>query len=170
MTNQTSFSYIAKERKGRKFSGEDPSVEVSDWVTDCRLALNASYSSRTPGEQLSFVLQNLDGPAKRESKLHVQKDSNVDDIFRLLIATFSGTKSYTEVQKKFYERRQNPEESIRDFLYALNELMQETEQVKPESVHDREDDQLCWKLVTHKWKLVIISDGLEFSVTNGITL
>ena len=77
----------------------------------------------------------------------------MDDIFRLLIATFSGTKSYTEVQKKFYERRQNPEESIRDFLYAehnvLNELMQETEQVKTESVHDREDDQLCWKLVTH---------------------
>ena len=30
MTNQTSFSYIAKERKGRKFSGEDPSVEVGD--------------------------------------------------------------------------------------------------------------------------------------------
>ena len=27
MTNQTSFSYIAKERK---FSGEDPSVEVTD--------------------------------------------------------------------------------------------------------------------------------------------
>ena len=47
MTNQTSFSYIAKERKGRKFSGEDPSVEVNDWVTGCRLALNASYSSRT---------------------------------------------------------------------------------------------------------------------------
>ena len=114
MTNQTSFSYIAKESK--EFSREDPSVEVSDWVTDCRLALNASYSSRTPGEQLSFVLQNLDGPAKREAKLHVQKDSNVDDIFRLLIATFSGTKSYTEVQKKFYERRQNPEESIRLFV------------------------------------------------------
>ena len=30
MTNQTSISYIAKERKGRTFSGEDPSVEVSD--------------------------------------------------------------------------------------------------------------------------------------------
>lgn len=139
MTNQTSFSYIAKERKVRKFSGEDPSVEVNDWVTDCRLALNASYSSRTPGEQLSFVLQNLEGPAKREAKLHVQKDSNVDDIFRLLIVTFSGTKSYTEVQKKFYERRQNPEESIRDFSYALNELMQKIEQVKPESVHNRDE-------------------------------
>ena len=47
---------------------------------------------RTPGEQLSFVLQNLEGPAKREAKLHVQKDSNAEDIFRLLIATFSGTK------------------------------------------------------------------------------
>ena len=101
VTNQTSFSYIAKERKVRKFSGEDPSVEVSEWVTDCRLALNASYSSRTPGEQLSFVLQNLEGPTIREAQLHVQKDSNVDDIFRLLIATFRGTKSYTEVQKKF---------------------------------------------------------------------
>ena len=139
MTNQTSFSYIAKERKVRKFSGEDPSVEVNDWVTDCRLALNASYSSRTPGEQLSFVLQNLEGPAKREAKLHVQKDSNVDDIFRLLILTFSGTKSYTEVQKKFYERRQNPEESFRDFSYVLNELMQKIEQVKPESVHNRDE-------------------------------
>ena len=96
VTNQTSFSYIAKERKVRKCSGEDPSVEVSDW-----LALNASYSSRTPGEQLSLVLQNLEGPAKWEAQLHVQKDSNVEDIFRLLIATFSGTKSYTEVQKKF---------------------------------------------------------------------
>ena len=128
MTNQTSFSYIAKERKGRKFSGEDPSVEVNDWVTGCRLALslNASYSSRTPGEQLSFVLQNLDSPAKREAKLHVQKDSNVDDIFRLLIATFSGTKS---------------------FSYALNELMQKTEQVKPESVHNR--DEVLRDL--HKW-------------------
>ena len=38
---------------------------------------------------------------------------------------------------------------VLDFLYALNELMQEIEQVKPESVHDREDDELCWKLVTH---------------------
>ena len=107
--------------------------------SDCRLALNASYSSRTPGEQLSFVLQNLEGPAKREAKLHVQKDSNVDDIFRLLIATFSGTKSYTEVQKKFYESRQNQEESIRDFSYALNKLMQKIEQVKPESVHNRDE-------------------------------
>ena len=112
-------------------------MEVSDWVKDCRLALDASYSSRMPGEQLSFVLQNLDG--KREAKLHVQKDSNVDDIFRLLIATFSGTKSYTEVQKKFYEHRQNLEESIRDFLYALNELMQKIEQVKLESVHNRNE-------------------------------
>ncbi len=109
VTNQTSFSYIAKERKVRKFSGEDPSVEVSDWVTGCRLALNASYSSRTPGEQLSFVLQNLEGPAKREAKLHVQKDSNVDDIFRLLIATFSGTKSYTEVQKKLTQTKSGGE-------------------------------------------------------------
>ena len=63
----------------------------------------------------------------------------MDDIFRLLIVTFSGTKSYTEVQKKFYERRQNPEESIRDFSYALNELMQKIEQVKPESVHNRDE-------------------------------
>ena len=63
----------------------------------------------------------------------------MDDIFRLLIATFSGTKSYTEVQKKFYECRQNPEESIRDFLYALNELMQKIEQVKLESVHNRDE-------------------------------
>ena len=38
---------------------------------------------------------------------------------------------------------------VLDLLYALNELMQEIEQVKPESVHDREDDELCWKLVTH---------------------
>ena len=30
MTNQTSFSHIAKERKVRKFSGDDPSVEVND--------------------------------------------------------------------------------------------------------------------------------------------
>ena len=79
-----------------------------------------------PGEQLSFVLQNLEGPAKREAKLHVQKDSNVDDSFRLLIATFSGTKS---------------------FSYALNELMQKTEQVKPESVHNR--DEVLRDL--HKW-------------------
>ena len=94
MTNQTSFSYIAKESK--EIFWRRP-LEVNDWVTECRLALNASYSSRTPGEQLSFVLQNLEGPAKREAKLHVQKDSNVDDIFRLLIVTFSGTKSYTKV-------------------------------------------------------------------------
>ena len=87
---------------------------------------------------MSFVLQNLDGPAKREAKLHVQKDSNAEDIFRLLIVTFSGTKSYSEVRKKFYEHRQNPEESIRDFSYALNELMQKIEQVKPESVHNRD--------------------------------
>ena len=119
-TNQTSFSYISEERKARKFSGEDPSVEVNDWVTDCRLALNASYSSETPGEQLSFVLQNLEGPAKKEAKLHVQKDSNAEGIFRLLTATFSGTKSYTEVQKKFYERRQNPTNSI--YVYNICKL------------------------------------------------
>ena len=40
------------------------------------------------------------------------------------------------VQKKFYERRQNPEVSFRDFSYVLNELMQKIEQVKPESVHN----------------------------------
>ena len=73
---------------------------------------------RTPGEQLSFVLQNLEGPAKREAKLHVQKDSNAKDIFRLLRATFNGTKSYTELQKKFYECRQKPGKSIRDFSFG----------------------------------------------------
>ena len=80
--------------------------------------MSTGYFSRTPGEQLSFDLQNLEGPAKREAKLHVQKDSNAEGIFRLLTETFSGTKSLTVVQKKCYERRQKPEESIRLFIYS----------------------------------------------------
>ena len=82
--------------------------------------------------------------------------------------TFSGTKSYTEVQKKFYECRQNPEESIRDFLYALNELMQEIEQVKPESVNSWQ--RRWWTLLETCHTCSFISDGLEFMVTNGIIL
>ena len=139
LANQTSISYVAKEGRIKKFSGEDPSVEVNDWITDCRLALNASYSLRTSGEQVFYVLQNLEGPAKREAKLHIHKDSNAEDIFKLLIATFSGTKSYTEAQKTFYERRQKTEESVRDFSYALNELMEKIEQIKPGSVHNRDE-------------------------------
>ena len=107
MTNQTSFFSHSKGKESKEVFWRWPFSGGQWQVTDCRLALNASYSSRTPGEQLSFVLQNLEGPTKREAKLHVQKDSKAEDIFSLLIAIFSGTKSYTEVQK-FYERRQNP--------------------------------------------------------------
>ena len=89
--------YIAKQRKVKKFSGEDGSVDINDWVTDSRLALNASYSSRTLFEQISVVLQNLEGSTKREAKLHIHTHSNADDIFKLLRAIFSGTKSFTEI-------------------------------------------------------------------------
>ena len=131
-------SIIAKEKTIKKFSGEDESVDVNDWVTDCRHALKANhYSSRS--DEIAFILQNLEGTAKREAKLHINKDSSVEDIFKLLIKAFSGVRSYTEAQKKSYDRRQRPDESVRDFSLALYELMEKIVQTKPDRAGSKDE-------------------------------
>lgn len=50
-----------------------------------------------------MLYATLKVPPKDSQDCNVHKDSNADYIIRLLIATFSGTKSVTQTQKKCYE-------------------------------------------------------------------
>jgi len=121
--------YIKREKTLKKFTGDDD-TDIEEWITDCISALreNRQGSAR---DDVSFIIQHLEGSAKKEVRLHVSKHTTVDDIFQLLRDNFSGTGSFNEAIQKFYARRQRSNEGIREFSYELKELLQKVTSIKP---------------------------------------
>ena len=118
--------------KPEKLRHYDGLSDVTEWIDDCKAAFTEGYSDI---EKVSYVMNHLSGQAKREVRLHGTK-IKPDDIFTILLENFGGSQLYSAAQRSFFERVQQPRESVRDFSLSLNDLMNATQKIKKSSGDD----------------------------------
>ena len=116
---------IPQIRKVPKFSGStktDAFISVEDWIDEVEYVMNSRYMSRA--EQVDFIYSNLTGNAKEEIKYrrYVERQSP-ETILRILRETFGERDGITILQRNFYERKQHEGENLREYSYALMDLM-----------------------------------------------
>lgn len=82
-------------------------------------------------QQVEMLMGQLEGPALREIKSWSPAErKTVKDIFAKLQSEFEA-RSLSELQMRFFERRQKPGESLRDYAYSLQEAMGAIIQAEP---------------------------------------
>lgn len=118
--------------KPEKLRNYDGSSEVTEWIEDCKSAFSEGYSEK---EKVSFVLNHLSGQAKREVRLHGTK-AKPDQIFTILLENFGGLQLLSAAQRNFFERVQQPGESVREFSLSLSDLMNVTKKIKSTGSED----------------------------------
>ena len=118
--------------KPEKLRHYDGLSDVTEWIDDCKAAFTEGYSDI---EKVSYVMNHLSGQAKRKVRLHGTK-IKPDDIFTILLENFGGSQLYSAAQRSFFERVQQPRESVRDFSLSLNDLMNATQKIKKSSGDD----------------------------------
>ncbi|KAG8538497.1 hypothetical protein GDO81_022535 [Engystomops pustulosus] len=75
--------------------------------------------SLSPNQQVQLLIGQLDGPAAEEVRSWPSTEkTSVDQILNLLKKEFE-VQSPTEVRLKFYDRRQKPGETLREYALAL---------------------------------------------------
>ncbi|XP_061574030.1 uncharacterized protein LOC133440727 [Cololabis saira] len=119
------YIYAPRERKCPRFSGvmAQDGLTVEDWVEEARKSLSVRHTS--PAEQAAFLSDLLDGEAKREIKFGSPADrANPESIFNILLDNFGCDQTYVTLQRQFFQRRQQDNESIREFSHALLHLME----------------------------------------------
>ena len=119
------YVYAPRERKCPRFAGVmvQDGLTVEDWVEEARKSLSVRQTS--PAEQAAFLCDLLDGEAKREVKFGSPADrANPEAIFTILLDNFGCDQTYVTLQRQFFQRRQQDNESIREFSHALLHLME----------------------------------------------
>jgi hypothetical protein len=105
---------VPPTKKIPKFSGDKRAVE--DFISAIQAELK---DERDP---VKFVLDHLDGAAKREVRTCGLEVNSVEAIFSILRAAFGDQRSLPEVNRIFLERVQGPKEDIRAYASDLFEL------------------------------------------------
>jgi hypothetical protein len=111
---------VSREKKPKKFSGLEGNV--SDWILDMKSFLGSRPFKSC--EKVEHVLDSLEHPAKTEVKLQLDiRNTTVDKLFDVLKKTFGVRESPVELERKFFDRNQKPNESLNEYSYALIELL-----------------------------------------------
>ena len=128
------YMYAPRERKCPRFSGDiaQDGLTVEDWVEEAKKSLSVQH---TQVEQATFLCDLLDGEAKREVKFSSPTDrATPEAIFTILLDNFGCDQTYVSLQRQFFQRRQQDNESIREFSHALLHLMELLESKDPRGV------------------------------------
>ena len=128
------YMYAPRERKCPRFSGDiaQDGLTVEDWVEEAKKSLSVQH---TQVEQATFLCDLLDGEAKREVKFSSPTDrATPEAIFTILFDNFGCDQTYVSLQRQFFQRRQQDNESIREFSHALLHLMELLESKDPRGV------------------------------------
>ena len=110
----------ARDRKVRKFTGEveeDPYL-LEDFLQEVDSVL--SSTGRGPADQADFIISNLEGPAREEVKcLYRKEQSDPEKIKEALKEVFGEKSSLALLMSELYQRRQEPNESLQQYILAL---------------------------------------------------
>ncbi|XP_065435190.1 uncharacterized protein LOC135977995 [Chrysemys picta bellii] len=130
--------YVPRERKVTEFGGfptRPGDITVEEWVKSVKAALRVL---RVPEEDhVDFIEEHLKGQAKATVKFMAVADKkNVEKIFELLLEVYGDKVPIGTRLKEFFERKQEPGETIRAYAYDLQEKMSRVERRDPQRVPD----------------------------------
>ncbi|XP_073331852.1 uncharacterized protein [Pagrus major] len=132
--------YVPRERRCPKFYGDQDSpdsIGLEDWMEEVEACLEGRRFSNK--EKAIFLLDHLGGEPRSEIKHRPHREredpQKIIDILKLL---YGGKKPLVVLQQRFYERRQQEGESLRQFSHALMSLMDDVLDKNPDAVPNSE--------------------------------
>nr|XP_034337918.1 uncharacterized protein LOC117692829 [Crassostrea gigas] len=117
-------TYLKPVRNVQKFSGNEDKddIHVDDWIEEVEHVIKSHRMNRE--ESTDFIYSNLTGLAKEEIKYRPYEErSNPTKVLRILSETFGDKEGITVLQRNFFERKQMEGESLREYSYALMNLI-----------------------------------------------
>ena len=121
--------YIPRERRCPKFSGRG-TLSVEEWIEEAESCIRSRHMSKH--DRALFLYDHLEGEARNEIKYRpsdVREDPTA--IVNVLKEVFGCSRSYVVWQQRFFDRKQQANESLFEFSHALMELMEKIEASKP---------------------------------------
>ena len=129
----TKFVYAPRERKLRKFAGDESTTE---WIEEAKAGL-ALRKDCSPEEHLDFVVCHLEGAAKDEVRYRPEKERKTAGmVFAIIKEVFTEAASASEVLGQFHCRKQKEGESVMSFSLALMGLMDRAKKLHTHSIGD----------------------------------
>lgn len=129
--------YVQRDRRVPKFSGYNMNVE--DWLED----VESCTREMSRQERADFIYSFLEGAAKEEIKYRSNGiRQNPSRIVKVLQDAFGGKDNITKLQKNFLDRVQRQGESLREYSYALMDLIRKVIR-KDDSLIPNKDKSLC---------------------------
>ncbi|XP_065423165.1 uncharacterized protein LOC135975608 [Chrysemys picta bellii] len=130
--------YVPRERKVTEFGGfptRPGDITVEEWVKSVKAALRVL---RVPEEDhVDFIEEHLKGQAKATVKFMAVADKkDVEKVFELLLKVYGDKVPIGTRLKEFFERKQEPGETVRAYAYDLQERMSKVERRDPQRVPD----------------------------------
>lgn len=107
-----------RERKIAVFSSD---CDVSDWVRTVQAHVESRFKEEK--ERTSFVLEHLSSAARTEVRFELGEKSSSGEILDFILTSFGVKDTVIELQRTFYNREQRPEETLREYMLALMEIM-----------------------------------------------
>ncbi|XP_070174561.1 uncharacterized protein [Littorina saxatilis] len=107
---------VPTPRKVRRFSGEDSAYTVDEFISSVSRAIPREEDS------VQFVLEHLEGAARREVRSCGQNIESLIVLFSVLRAAFGDDRTLPEITRSFASRVQGPQEGIREYSCALSDL------------------------------------------------
>lgn len=125
--------YVQRDRTLPKFNGYN--MDIEDWIEDVHYAARGT----TTEEGADLIYQHLSGNARDEIKFldgNVRK--NPLQMINVLREAFGDKENAMKLQKKFLDRKQSESETLRQYSYALMDIMKKLLR-KDSSVFRNED-------------------------------
>lgn len=159
--------YLPRERRCPKFSGSmaTGSLCVEEWVEEAQSCIRSRHMSDL--EKALFLYDHLEGEARNEIKYRptTVKESPTE-IIKVLNEVYGCSKSYVFWQQRFFDRKQQQNESLFEFSHALMELMERVKQSKSDAIANSDivlRDQFCENVHDHtlrrELKRLVRADG-----------
>lgn len=115
--------YVPRDRKCPLFSGRGE-LTPREWIEEIKSVMHSRHMSTR--DQAQFVYDHLIGEAKDEIKFRPKRTrDHPRQIFDILLEQFNNSKPLIVLKERFYARKQQEGESLREFSNSLFSLMDE---------------------------------------------
>jgi len=131
--------FIAREKKLAKLCGRPVSIndpEINEWIQDASQHLKTIDSVDA---QLDFLYDNLGGQCKDEIRLRSESERNTPaKIFTIIRTVFTTHQTLASLQQQFYQRNQEPGETLQKYSLALMKLVDKIELKDSKAITDKD--------------------------------
>lgn len=133
---------VPPQKRIHRFSGTDRNISVDDFISEMQAEIKNERDS------LKFVLDHLDGAAKKEVRTCGVHLSSVETVFTILRAAFGDQRSLPAITRTFMERVQEPQEDVRQYASDVFDLFSSVQKKQKELGRPVQDEEvLCDQFV-----------------------